>query len=477
MNLTLPSPAAQCAVGCVRVSTDQQQDRYGPERQRRDIEREATYAGLTLVHWHEEAISGAKIERYNENAYYDLARQHPGITFIFSASNRVGRHVEIIVGIARNLLKMRAGVYVAGIGDLSRPRNWKEFLRDSVDAESDYTNIIKQLTDGKVEKAQAGHWAQGRVPWGYRLVRDERGISTVPELHPDHAPVVRRVGEIYAQHGGETATARQLNSEGLKTATGKPWTTAAVASIVRNTRYAGRAEFYGHVITYPAIFEPDLWAAMQAQRKNRKKGERPIVTKNYLLSGHARCGECGGSMGVNRSMGGGRGHGRYVYYRCWRAGAPKEAGKRSCTHGTYYPVARLEDTAWQAIIDVLIRPEQVQALLSLGVPPEPAAPRLAAIQREMTDLLTRAARYDLPDEVVRAALEPLQAEKTRLEAAQEAVMPLIPSDVLEACQALAERLPGLPRDDRDSVLRDLRVKLEVQPGGIVTVTELNLPQA
>ncbi|PJI55214.1 hypothetical protein CTI14_06815, partial [Methylobacterium radiotolerans] len=67
-------------------------------------------------------------------------------------------------------------MWVAGIGDLRRPRNWKEFLRDAVDAENEYTGIVRQLTDGKRDKAQAGGWAQGRPPFGYRLVRDDKGI-------------------------------------------------------------------------------------------------------------------------------------------------------------------------------------------------------------------------------------------------------------------------------------------------------------
>lgn len=468
-----PSPA----IGCIRVSTDQQQDRYGPDRQRRDIEREAAYAGLDVVGWHEEAVSGAKIERYNENAYYEQARAQPGLAFIFSASSRVGRHVEIIVGIARNLLKMGSPVFVAGIGDLRRPRNWKEFLRDSVDAENDYSNIIRQLTDGKREKAQSGGWAQGRPPFGYRLVRDERGVSGTLDIVPNAAAAVHRVFQLYAEHGGNALTARQANLEGLRTGADKHWTESGVAALIRNSRYTGRAEFYGHTVTYPAIIEPELWEAVQAQIRHRRKGERTAHGPR-LLTGIARCAVCGGGMTYHISTGGGRGGGRYEYYRCWRSGRVEATTGTHCTHGTYYRRTTLDDATWAAVTDLLTQPEQVLALLSRDVPPPTHGPRLAQIGQEMADLLTRATRYNLPDDVVTAALEPLQRERERLEREQAQVLaPQVPPALLDACQRMAVQMRTLPREQWRSVLDDLRVRVEVGPGGTVSVTDFSVPVA
>lgn len=478
-TLSLPGPAAQCAIGCVRVSTDQQVDRYGPDRQRRDIEREAAYAGLTVVHWIEESVSGAKEVRYNENAYYDLAKSHPGLNFIFSTSSRVGRHVEIIVGIARKLLKMQAGVWVAGIGDLRRARNWKEFLRDAVDAENEYTGIVRQLTDGKRDKAQAGGWAQGRPPFGYRLVRDDKGISTGLDLVPEAAATVRRVAELYATYGGNTATARQANLEGLRTSSGREWTESAVAQLVRNERYTGRAEMLGHTITFPAIIDAELWQNVQAQMKGRRKGERTQYQARYLLSGLARCSECGGAMTYAISGGGGRGARAYHYYRCWRSGRVAEGqGRERCTHRTFYPLVALEDAAWTAVGELLTQPDQVRALLTQDAPPADHAARLGAIRTEMAALLSRAARFDLPDDVVEASLEPLQQERARLEA-EQTTPPLqdVPPDVLRACQDMAQRMSKLGREQRRSVLQDLRVRLDISPGGAVCITDLSVPVA
>ncbi|GHF88552.1 zinc ribbon domain-containing protein [Deinococcus ficus] len=139
----------------------------------------------------------------------------------------------------------------------------------------------------------------------------------------------------------------------------------------------------------------------------------------YLLSGLARCTECGGAMTYAISGGGGRGARAYHYYRCWRSGRVAEGqGRERCTHRTFYPLVALDDAAWKAVGDLLTQPDQVRALLTQDAPPADHAARLGAIRTEMAALLSRAARFDLPDDVVEASLEPLQQERARLEAEQ-----------------------------------------------------------
>lgn len=96
----------------------------------------------------------------------------------------------------------------------------------------------------------------------------------------------------------------------------------------------------------------------------------------------------------------------------------------------------------------------------------------------MAALLSRAARFDLPDDVVEASLEPLQQERARLEAEQgHAPAPDVPPDVLRACQDVAQRMSKLGREQRRSVLQDLRVRLDISPGGAVRITDLSVPVA
>ncbi len=154
------------AIGGVRVSTQGQTDGHGPDRQREGIQQEADRNGLELIDWVEETISGADHDRAAENRYFTLARQRAGLNFIFSHPNRVGRHVKVTVGIAREIQRLGGTVWIAGLGNLRDARNWKAFLRDSVDSEVDWGNLVGQMAAGKRGRALAGRWPHGRPPWG-----------------------------------------------------------------------------------------------------------------------------------------------------------------------------------------------------------------------------------------------------------------------------------------------------------------------
>lgn len=58
--MTDPLPSA---VACIRVSTELQADRWGPDRQRQDILQAAQREGLNVVDIIEEAISGTNHDR------------------------------------------------------------------------------------------------------------------------------------------------------------------------------------------------------------------------------------------------------------------------------------------------------------------------------------------------------------------------------------------------------------------------------
>lgn len=288
--------------------------------------------------------------------------------------------------------------------------------------------------------------------------------------------MVRRVFEVYTVHGGNLLTARQLNLEGLTTAEGKEWTVSAVAALIRNERYTGRAAFYGHIVEYPAIIDAEAWAAVQAVIKGRRKGER-LTSSAHLLTGVARCGVCGGAMSYVLSSGGGRGQGKegnyYRYLRCARV--------PQCPHSKNYRMGEMETACWAEFTRTLAEPDLLRPLLTDA----PAAPsnhsrRLAEIAQEMAETLTRAVRYGLPDDVVSAALKPLQLEQERLsreDAPRPVLKDALTPEVREIAASVAAGLPNLKPEGQRELLRALRVRLMIQPGGAVSVTALDLPRA
>ena len=282
--------AALPAIGGIRISTQGQSDGYGPDRQREGIQQEADRSGLELIDWVEETISGADHDRAAENRYFTLARQRAGLNFIFSHPNRVGRHVEVTVGIAREIQRLGGTVWIAGLGSLRDARNWKAFLRDSVESEVDWGNLVNQMQAGKRGKAIAGRWPHSQPPWGYVLARDARGRSTLP-VPGEHAPAVRRLFEL-SEKQGYVQTLRTMIAEGWPAPTPAGWSKSTVETLLSNPRYTGRAVFSGITLHWEPIIPPEQYERLTAARAIRR---RESVPKGHQLlwSGHLRCTVCG----------------------------------------------------------------------------------------------------------------------------------------------------------------------------------------
>ena len=413
------SDPARAVIGAVRVSTDQQSDKYGPDRQRADIHREAARAGLELSDWVEETISGANDERAAENRYYELAREHPGLSVIFSHPSRVGRHVEVTVGIARRIHGLGGTVYIAGIGSLRDRRNWKEFLRDAVDAESDYTNLIYNLNTGKDDKARRNRWPHGPPPWGYVLERDHRGQSILPVPVPELVPAIRRLYDL-AEQGGETSTLTTMRAEGWPARTATGWVPRGLHSILTNPAYMGVRHWRGIRIDFEGIVTPEQWHRVQAARQERRthagaKGIHPL-----LLTGHARCARCDRSLvrGVHRSfnrlISGERSTAINVRYYCTK-------GKNNvCTHRKEWSVKQLDALCWAAFVAAITDPAHLARIAA--PPPTLPTPDTSARMAELRQAIERAwrpfidGRAGYTEQTAEKLAAPHAAELAKLEA-------------------------------------------------------------
>ena len=464
------------AIGAIRVSTEAQADQYGPDRQRQEIEREAERAGLQIIDWVEESVSGANHARAAENAYYALLRQQPGLHFIFSHPNRVGRHVEVIVGIARTIHQRGGTVHVAGLGDLRDSRNWKYFLRDAADAESDYQNIVHQLVSGKRAKAAIhGKWPHGDVPWGYVLERDHRGRSTLPVPDPAVAPLIRQIFDL-AETMGQSRLQQELNARQVPTAKGGVWMRSSLKNILTNRRYTGEAVFQGITVRYEPIIQREQFERIQEKRALRKRESGPRDT-SLLWAGHLRCPECGGALGRD-------GHhtkyGTYVYYRCWRsrrAEAARHGLEQPCTNSRNWPAGEADDTWWRFLVDQISTPGLLEELVAAPVaaPLAPPPARVAELEEAIARAWEPFAAGKVPATVAERLAAPYAEELERLKA-EYGPRPAAPrpayavlasqfAAALEACTDL---------EDRRALLKELDVRLYVGPQGPERLS-LNIP--
>jgi DNA invertase Pin-like site-specific DNA recombinase len=95
--------------------------------------------------------------------------------------------------------------------------------------------INRRLQRGRIQSVEEGNYTGTIPPFGY-LKKDS---SLIP--HPEQADVVKTIFEMYtAQTIGTGFIAKELNSMGIKTYTGRKWTHNAVTNIINNPVYTGK---------------------------------------------------------------------------------------------------------------------------------------------------------------------------------------------------------------------------------------------
>ena len=217
--------------------------------------------------------------------------------------------------LARNLadhVALRAFLTRAGVRLVSVSEN----LDDSVSgqlvehimasiAEFYSANLGEEVKKGMRQKVLQGGWPH-LPPRGYVLRRDELGRSRV---EPDQklAPAMRRAFELAAQGFRGLEVRLQLARLGLTSRNGGPIDKNGVNQILRNPFCRGVVRWKGqeHRGNHPPLVSEELFAASQARLGHRRHQRGPT----YLLTGIARCGNCGGFLTAER-------HRQFAYYRC-----------------------------------------------------------------------------------------------------------------------------------------------------------------
>jgi site-specific DNA recombinase len=205
-------------------------------------------------------------------------------------------------------------------------------------------NLARETMKGLTENALRGWHTGGIPPFGLKLVTNigEGGdVYKTYDIHPDHAPVVKKIFEIYDAGGtyGEIMTATKEDMIRLR---GRPLSKNSIHDMLRNEKYTGTFVFGkgtkkkhrkgGTKVmrvpdAFPAIVSRELWERVQARMDKRRHspGERARgkAKEVYLLSGLIFCGQCGSAFVGNRNVGK-TAKKRYAYYKCGLKDRSKE---------------------------------------------------------------------------------------------------------------------------------------------------------
>jgi DNA invertase Pin-like site-specific DNA recombinase len=146
--------------------------------------------------------------------------------------------------------------------------------------------IGERIRDKFAASRARGMWMGGKVPLGYD-VKDRKLVVNDAE-----AARLRMIFERFVEFGSATALAKQLNTEGVTTKTGKPIDKGDIYKLLNNRTYIGDAPHKGviHRGEHQAIVPRDLWdrvhEVLQVSprvRANENRAQSPALLRGILF--------------------------------------------------------------------------------------------------------------------------------------------------------------------------------------------------
>jgi len=197
------------------------------------------------------------------------------------------------------------------------------------------------------------------------------------EIHPQEAEIVRLVFELYLEGDGKTgplgdkSTVEYLNGKGYRLRQGGKFNAKFIDEMLRRSAYVGRHMFNRmdstsrrpkpegeHIaVACPRVISDSAFARIQEllTERNPRKTPPRVVNTPILLTGVARCGDCGAAMvkGTGKS-------GRYSYYMC---STRNRVGTTSCK-GQRVPMAAADAIMSSALLESILVADRLSVLSS-----------------------------------------------------------------------------------------------------------------
>ena len=350
-------------------------------------------------------------------------------------------------------------------------------------AELEREKIAQRVHEHLMTKARKGYNVGGRV-YGYDNVEvheGDRRVRVEYKINEREAEIVREIFKRYAAGEGLKAIAKDLNTRGLpppsagKRGTGS-WSQSAIQPMLRRDRYEGRlvwgketkayrggtkvrlsrAEEQWIVAERPElrIVPRELWDAVQEriakhERMTGRAGPAGPRAK-YLLSGLARCDECGGPISVSNGKWGAE---NVKVYSC---AYHRNRGDAVCKNAVRRPVDRVDEAVIDWIEQNVLKEELIVAALdelrrrlqdrtqSSQSQVPPLETELKKLKGEVDRLTAALASSDDPPEAVVKAIVEREKKMTALKGQIQAVRatPMVLDTEVRAMEEEARRRLG-----------------------------------
>lgn len=314
------------------------------------------------------AISGSSMDRPGVQALLAAAAQRPRPfdVLLVDDTSRVSRDLPDAVRLLQQLTYLGVRViYISQNIDSSSDQAETLIAVHGVVDRLYVREMAKKIKRGLAGQNERGYSTGGKT-YGYRTapVPDPSGkidadgnpvlLGKRVYVVPDEATVIRDIFNWYSDGLGVGRIVARLNDSGVVAPRGGTWKDGAVKRLLVNEKFLGKLiwgqrQFVRRPGTSEKVAQPRprdewrvkddpalriisdaLWQRVQSRRavvrealppegprRGLMRGKNAALYSPYLLSGFARCGDCGGAV---VTVTGGKGSPRYGCQNSWRNG-------------------------------------------------------------------------------------------------------------------------------------------------------------
>ena len=161
-------------------------------------------------------------------------------------------------------------------------------------AQMEREQVAERVRDGNLHRAKQGIWLRA-APFGYDYDKQTKKL-----LPNDRAQDLVRVFEAYCETGGNfSASGRLLNTQVVKSPTGKVWSAETVKMVINNPVYRGRSRYldaegkgkWKLVVPKTLLSRAEMLFTV-SERMPRGRTKQAV----HPLSGQLTCAQCGSPL-------------------------------------------------------------------------------------------------------------------------------------------------------------------------------------